>query len=107
MTARIFKPAKNAMQSGTAKCNQWLLEFIPEKARPIDPLTGWNGSAETTSQLRLSFTSLEEALAYAKAENIPYELQLPKGRTVKKKAYADNFSNSRIFAFEGKINNFQ
>ena len=30
MTARIYKPAKTAMQSGTAKTKEWVLDFEPE-----------------------------------------------------------------------------
>ncbi|MEM7489980.1 MAG: NADH dehydrogenase ubiquinone Fe-S protein 4, partial [Pseudomonadota bacterium] len=47
MRARIYKPAKTAMSSGTAKTHDWVLEFVPETPREIDPLTGWTGSRDT------------------------------------------------------------
>ncbi len=54
MFARIFKPAKTAMQSGRAKTSRWVLEFEAEAARRIDPLMGWTSADETTpGQVRL------------------------------------------------------
>jgi hypothetical protein len=46
MTARIFKPAKNAMQSGTAKPREWQLDYEPEQPRAIEPLMGWTSSGD-------------------------------------------------------------
>ncbi len=102
MKAKIYQPSKTAMQSGVAATGQWLLEFIPESPHQIDPLMGWNGSRDTNEQIDLFFPTMEAAVEYAKAQNIPYLLQLPKGKSVKKKAYADNFSFKRISAYEGK-----
>ena len=65
MRARIYQPARTAMQSGTAKTHGWVLEFAPSEAREVDPLMGWTGSADTQSQVRLRFESKEAALAYA------------------------------------------
>ena len=31
MTARIYKPAKTAMQSGQAKTHDWVLDYEPEE----------------------------------------------------------------------------
>ena len=31
MTARIYKPAKTAMQSGQAKTKEWMLDYEPEE----------------------------------------------------------------------------
>ena len=58
MKAKIYQPTKNAMQSGMAKSDQWLLEFLPEKARPIDPLTGWNTVRETPRTLLSRFVGM-------------------------------------------------
>jgi len=55
MRARIYQPARNAMQSGTAKTHQWVLEFAPASAREVDPLMGWTSSGDTQSQIRLRF----------------------------------------------------
>ena len=62
MTARIYKPARNAMQSGTAKSKEWVLDYEPEQPRMIDPLMGWTSSADMKQELRLQFDSKEEAI---------------------------------------------
>jgi hypothetical protein len=95
MLARIYKPAKNAMQSGKAKTKDWVLEFEPASARLPDPLMGWTQSTDMSGEVRLSFETREEAIAYAQAHGIAFRLLEPK--TVKRvlKAYADNFSATR------------
>ena len=65
MKARIFKPSKNAMQSGTRRSKKWNFEYAPERARSLDPLMGWTGSSDMNSQIRLTFDTKEEAVAYA------------------------------------------
>src|SRR3546814_16617509 len=64
-TARIYQRAKNAMQSGRARAEEWLLEYEPSEPRRADPLTGWAGSGDTRRQIRLRFPSLDAASAYA------------------------------------------
>ena len=63
MSARIFSPAKTAMQSGTAKTGHWVLEFDPEQRKKIDPLMGYTTSRDMKSQIRLTFDTREEAVA--------------------------------------------
>jgi len=41
MLARIYRPAKSAMQSGPARGKDWVLEFEPASARNPEPLMGW------------------------------------------------------------------
>src|SRR5215469_6806337 len=77
MRARIFRPARNAMQSGKARTKQWVLEYEPETPRTIDPLMGWTSSNDMRQQLSLEFDTAEEAVAYAKAHAIPYQLFEP------------------------------
>ncbi len=97
MTARIYRPARNAMQSGTAKTGIWLLEFVPSAdARSIEPLMGWTSSADTLQQLRLTFETREEAIAYATRNGIPYKVEEPKDQVRRSMAYADNFRFDRI-----------
>ena len=50
MTARIYKPARTAMQSGTAKTKEWVLDYEPEQRRVIDPLMGWTSSGDMKQQ---------------------------------------------------------
>jgi hypothetical protein len=92
MTAKIYKPAKNAMQSGNTKTNFWLLEYTPEGKKFIDPLMGWSGGTDTKGQLKLKFPTKEKAIAYATSNGIAYILAEPKARKKVKKSYADNFA---------------
>lgn len=96
MVARIYKPAKTAMQSGTARTKDWVLEFEPERPRTIDPLMGWTGSADTRQQVQLRFETKEEAIAYAERHGIPYTVYDPPPRKPVPKSYADNFKYGRI-----------
>ena len=96
MFARIFKPAKTAMQSGKAKTSHWVLEFEAETARRIDPLMGWTSADETTAgQVRLTFASQEEAVAYSEKHGIAYRVEAEHAPSMHPKAYSDNFSFRR------------
>ena len=99
MTARIYKPAKTAMQSGLARTREWVLEHEPEVAREIDPLMGWTSSGDMRQQLKLTFETKEEAVAYAERNGIPYTLEEPQVRKTVRKAYADNFKFGRVGAW--------
>ncbi len=90
-TARIYQRPKNAMQSGRARTSQWVLEFEPAEAKQPDPLTGWAGSGDTREQVRLTFPSVEAALAYASREGLEAHVVPAPVRTLKLQAYADNF----------------
>ena len=72
MSARIFSPAKTAMQSGKAKTGSWVLEFEPEQPRKIDPLMGYTSSGDMKSQIKLVFDTKEEAVAYAEKHGIAF-----------------------------------
>jgi NADH dehydrogenase (ubiquinone) Fe-S protein 4 len=89
--AKIYKPAKNAMQSGTKKFDKWVIEFITDQPG-INPLMGWESSTDTSSELKLEFSSKELAVDYAKRNKINFEIIEPKLRKVIKKSYADNFT---------------
>jgi hypothetical protein len=80
VTARIYKPARTAMQSGKARTREWVLDYEPEEPREIEPLMGWTASGDMRQQVRLRFNAAEEAIAYCE-RHIPY---------------ADNFSFKRI-----------
>ena len=95
MLARIFKPARNAMQSGLAGTHDWVLEFEPEEARRIDPLMGWTGSGDMKGQVRLTFDKREEAVAYAERHRIPFQIFEPNATKRSVRAYADNFKYTR------------
>lgn len=96
MTARIYRPTRNAMQSGTAKTERWLLEYEPEQARQIEPLMGWTSSADMKSQVKLWFDTQDEAVAYATRNGIPYRVEQPHETKRRSMAYSDNFKFNRV-----------
>ena len=96
MFARIYKPAKTAMQSGKANVKHWRLDFDAETARRIDPLMGWTSADDmTASQVRLHFKTRDEAVAYAEKHSIPYRVEEPRKSEMHPKAYSDNFAHRR------------
>lgn len=96
MVARIYQPAKTAMQSGQAKTRYWVLEFEPQSPREIEPLMGWTSTNDTLAQVQLRFDTREEAEAYATANGIAYRVFEPHPRRFSKKSYADNFRFGRV-----------
>jgi gamma-glutamylcyclotransferase (GGCT)/AIG2-like uncharacterized protein YtfP len=95
MSARIFSPAKTAMQSGKAKTGHWVLEFDPETRKKIDPLMGYTTSGDMRSQIRLTFDTREEAVAYAEKEGLAYRVEEPKESKRRQISYAENFRYDR------------
>src|SRR5690606_26352087 len=91
MQARIFQRPKNAMQSGKALTDQWILDFVPAEAKKPDPLMGWAGSGDTRQQVQLRFPSKEAAIAYAEKYGINAIVHETPPRRLKLQAYADNF----------------
>jgi hypothetical protein len=96
MTARIYRPARTAMQSGDGKTQRWLLEFAPEQARTIDPLMGWTSSGDMRQQIKLWFDSKEEALAYAGRNGLAAQVEEPKEPKRRTISYSDNFRFTRV-----------
>jgi NADH dehydrogenase len=97
MRARIYQPAKTAMQSGTAKAKGWILEFAPASARSVDPLMGWTSSADTQTQVKLRFDTRDAAVAYAAQKGIDAEVIEPKPRkpVIRAGGYGENFATGR------------
>jgi hypothetical protein len=95
MPARIFKPARTAMQSGKAATERWFLEYEPEVRPSADPLMGYTSSADTREQIRLEFPTAEEAIQYAQRNGIPYRLFEDNKPAAKKLSYSDNFRFGR------------
>jgi hypothetical protein len=96
MTARIYQPARTAMQSGVARTKEWVLEHEPHAGREVDPLMGWTGSGNTETQVRLEFDTREEAIAYAERMGLAYSVTEPSPRRHIRKSYADNFKFGRL-----------
>jgi hypothetical protein len=97
MRARIYQPARNAMQSGQAKTKDWVLDFAPASARDIDPLMGWTSSTDTQAQVRMTFDSKEAAIAYAEDKGMAYTVTEPhiRAHKVRKGGYGENFATAR------------
>jgi hypothetical protein len=93
---RIYRPARNAMQSGLANTRHWVMEFEPEFRETHDPLMGWISSRDTQGQVMLRFDSEGEAVAYAKRQGYEYSLVEPHRPEIRPKSYADNFRWTRI-----------
>ena len=97
MPARIYQPAKTAMSSGTAKSRDWVLEYVPDHARAIDPLMGWTSSRDTQAQVKLRFATKEAALAYAEENGIEAVVSEPHKRkpNIRPGGYGENFATNR------------
>ena len=95
MTARIYKPTKTAMQSGKAKTKDWVLDYDPEEPRQIESLMGWTSSADMRQQVRLQFSTKEEAVAYCEKHAIAYRVSPEKQAGRQVMAYSDNFAYGR------------
>jgi len=98
MTARIYRPAPSATQSGPEFSKAWALEFEPESAREIDPLMGWTSSSDMKAQIRLRFSTKEEAIAYAERNGLAYRVEEPDPERASRRimSYSDNFKPTRI-----------
>ncbi len=94
MAARIYKPAQNAMQQGKGS-GDWVLEYIPDRPRVIEPLMGWTSSADTKRQIRVRFESKDEAVAFATRNGIAFRLEEPPATKLRPKSYAENFRYGR------------
>ena len=97
MPARIYRPARTAMSSGTAKTRHWVLEHVAGSAREVDPLMGWTSSDDTQAQVRLTFPTKEAALEYAREHGIDAVVQDPQNRKVNIRpgGYGENFATNR------------
>ncbi len=91
MRAKIFKPSKTAMQSGRANTKSWSLVLIEDSKTSKDGLMGWHGGSSTVNQVKLKFSTKEDAIDYAKRNNLSYEVLESSERKVISKSYADNF----------------
>ncbi len=95
MKARIYKPARTAMQSGQAK-TRWLLEFEGQSSREIEPLMGWTSSSDMRQQVKLWFDTKDEAIAYVLREGLAYSVEAPTETRRRTLSYSDNFRFNRI-----------
>ena len=97
MRARIYQPAKTAMQSGVGKTKLWVLEYAPASERTVDPLMGWTSSTDTATQVKLRFETREDAEDYARANGLEFEVLVPQSRkpNIRPMGYGENFATNR------------
>jgi len=88
--AKIYKPTRTAMQSGKGRTKHWMLEFITSN-NGVNPLTGWETSRDTMSEVKIEFENKDQAVNFAKKNNISYSIVEPQKRKIIKKSYTDNF----------------
>jgi len=91
MKVRIYNPSRSATQSGMAKTQNWILEYVPLSKRSPEPLMGWSSSKDTLNQVKLKFSSREAAIAHAQEQGWEYNVAVDQERKVKPRSYADNF----------------
>ena len=96
MKAKIYQPAKNAMQSGQANVHRWVIEYEPEEAKKTDTLMGWVGSGDMRGQVQLRFDTKEDAIAYVERNGVFYTLIEKNPRRIKPKSYSDNFKFEKV-----------
>lgn len=94
--ARIYRPAKTAMQAGRRLTRKWVLEYEPATGRGRDPLMGWTSAADTLNQVRLNFETLDEARSFAERQGLAYAVIEPQAPAERPKSYADNFRYDRV-----------
>ena len=97
MLARIYSPAKNAMQSGKHRKQAWVLEYVPSVPKVIDPFMGYTSTTDMMRQIKVSFSSQADAEAYAKRENIAYQVEVRRTANIRKHSYAANFDVNRVY----------
>jgi len=95
MTARIYKPARTAMQSGQANAKEWRLDYEPEQPRTVEPLMGWTSSADMKQEVALYFDTKEEAIVYCERHGIAYQVFDTKPPVRQRISYSDNFAYPR------------
>jgi hypothetical protein len=92
--AKIYKPAKSAMQSGKGNIKNWILEF-ETKDNNVSPLMGWESSSDTMSEIKLEFLTKDQAIDYAKVNNIDFHIIEPQKQKLIIKSYTDNFLKNK------------
>lgn len=95
MIARIYSPAKTAMQSGRANTGFWILQYEPVQAKLLEPLMGYTATSDMNNQIKIRFNSKEEAVAFACKNAIPYRIEKTYKPIRRAVSYADNFRSDR------------
>jgi len=91
MHAIIYKPTRSASQSGKANHNHWLMRFVHDGTRKIEPVMGWTSTKDMMQEVIMRFVSLDSAMKYAKKNNIEYEVTPAQEHKLIIRSYAENF----------------
>ncbi|WP_074380604.1 ETC complex I subunit [Bartonella doshiae] len=95
MIARIYRPAKTAMQSGKGNTGFWILQYEPSQKKMLEPLMGYTATSDVNSQIRIQFNMKEEAIAFAHKNAIPYRVEKAYKSIRRVVSYSDNFRSDR------------
>ena len=95
-SVKIYRPAKNAMQSGRAKTKRWVMIYESVKAQYTEPIMNWPASTSTLPEVKMTFATKEEAIEFAKKQNWSYTLVLPHDRKIPPKSYVSNFTRPKL-----------
>ncbi|XP_074495340.1 NADH dehydrogenase [ubiquinone] iron-sulfur protein 4, mitochondrial [Sebastes fasciatus] len=90
----IFVPAKTAMQSGVNSTKKWKMDF-DTRERWENPLMGWASTGDPLSNMVLSFSSKEDAVAFAEKNGWSYDITDKRSAKPRVKSYGANFSWDR------------
>ncbi|WP_455482572.1 ETC complex I subunit [Bartonella sp. B35(2025)] len=95
MIARIYSPAKTAMQSGKRNTGFWFLEYEQAQAKMLEPLMKYTATSDMNNQIKIRFNMKEEAIAFALRNAIPYRVEKPFKSIRRIISYSDNFRSDR------------
>ncbi|WP_455477597.1 ETC complex I subunit [Bartonella sp. B41] len=95
MIARIYSPAKTAMQSGRNRTESWFLRYEPVNAKMLEPLMGHTATFDMNNQIKIRFNMKEEAIAFALKNAIPYRVEKSHKPVRRIISYSDNFRSDR------------
>lgn len=90
----IYSPARRVSQSGKAKEGRWVLRArsdVVSKSLFIDDVMDYTAIRGFANQIDLNFNTLEQAVEYATANNLQFNVVLPQKAVFRKKTYASNF----------------
>ena len=102
LPVRIYRPSLSPLQSGLAR-SAWVIEFEPQQATGIDPLMGWTTSRDPLQQIRLTFPSREQAIAFSRRQGWRYTVSEPHERKLRPRLHAENLQRPWVAAEEGLV----
>ncbi|KAK2845508.1 hypothetical protein Q7C36_010362 [Tachysurus vachellii] len=88
---RIFVPTRNTMQAGVQNVKKWKMDF-DTRERWENPLMGWASTADPLSNMTLTFSTKEDAIAFAEKNGWSYDITEKRTPKPRVKSYGANFS---------------